>query len=205
MSTNFPHWKINTTVCILHLMFANVLWKLCTTQKRFKYWHTDTYIDSCDALAHVVGWPRSGEKLSNRAFSSKSPSLWSSSCFLVAANSSFVVLNSSLVDTNSSRVVWSSFWVDCSWPCSSVTTGDVYAAEVLALTHLTFANLSNTDGPLRIGDYLLQTLLEQWCSPSTAHTFPTFDTYVLIYTYTHIITDRGIYTQVYVVLKYSHT
>ena len=108
----FKKFNILTQQCAHYITVRKCRLKNMYNAKEVLHIPMEPYVESYDALARVVGWPRSEEKLSNRAFSSRSPSLVSSSCFFVAANSSFVVCNSSLVDSNSARVVWSSSWVD---------------------------------------------------------------------------------------------
>jgi len=103
-------------------------------------WWRMRVVDTCT-------WPRSVEKLSNRALSSISQIRCSSSCFLVASNSSLVLLNSSSVERNRAWVVCSSFCIICNSSWSWMTNGEEYVDEVLQLLRLDLPGLSNMAGP----------------------------------------------------------
>ena len=76
--------------------------------------HSLTYDDVWE-LSTCVGWPRSDERLSNRALSSIKSILCSSNCFLVTSNFSLLLLSSSSMECSRAWVVYSSFCIVCNW------------------------------------------------------------------------------------------
>lgn len=101
-------------------------------------------VESC---CHAWAWQEEPRSCQTQALSSRSPILYSSSCFLVVSNQSLVVLSSTFVKCRWAWVVWSSFWVVYNWPWSWVTNSEERANEVPEVECLELDGLSNTDAP----------------------------------------------------------